>query len=100
MAGLFLLAMTVRVMISRRMALTPIALSGAAIVASLLTALTEFSWYGLATGVNPMRVLIANFMVSHGLRPSVIILLVGLTIALLAYARQWRMATNRLSVSR
>ena len=97
MAGLFLLSMTVRVMVSRRMALTPLALCGAAVVATALTALTEFAWYGLATGVNPSRVFMANFMVNHGLRPALIILLVGLAVAALAYARQWKLATNRQS---
>lgn len=97
MAGLFLLSMTVRVMVSRRITLTPLALCGAAVIATALTALTEFAWYGLATGVNPSRVFMANFMVNHGLRPALIILLVGLAVAALAYARQWKLATNRQS---
>ncbi len=97
MAGLFLLSMTVRVMVSSRITLTPLALCGAAVVATALTALTEFAWYGLATGVNPSRVFMANFMVNHGLRPALIILLVGLAVAALAYARQWKLATNRQS---
>lgn len=97
MAGLFLLSMTVRVMVSRRITLTPLALCGAAVVATALTALTEFAWYGLATGVNPSRVFMANFMVNHGLRPALIILLVGLAVAALAYARQWKLNSNRQS---
>ena len=97
MAGLFMLAMTVRVMVARRVTLTPPVLCGAAAVATLLTALTEFAWYGLATGINPMRVLKANLMVSNGLRPAVIILIVGLAVAALTYARQKHGAFNRQS---
>ena len=97
MAGLFFLAMTVRVMVARRIALSPLALCGASCVAASLTAATEFAWYGLATGINPMRVLMANFMVGAGLRPAPIILLVGLAVAALAYARQWKLASNRQS---
>lgn len=98
MAGLFLLAMTVRVMVHRRMALTPLALCGASLVATALTALTEFAWYSLATGINPSRVFMANFMVNHGLRPALIILGVGLAVAALASARQWKLNSNRQSV--
>ncbi len=100
MAGLFFLAMTIRLMIARRMALSAPALCGAALIASALTALTEFTWYGLATGVNPMRVFMANFMVSHGLRPAPTILLVGLAVAVLASVRQWQVTTNRQSAFR
>jgi hypothetical protein len=47
-------------------------------LAGLLTALTEFAWYGLATGVDPWRIAQASLMVSFGLRPAVIVVLVGL----------------------
>ena len=100
MAGLFLLAMTVRVMIARRMALSPLALTGAAFGAAALTALTEFAWYRFATGVDPTRVLKANFMLTNGLRPAVSILLIGVAVAILAYARQRHFAPTRQSASR
>jgi methionine sulfoxide reductase heme-binding subunit len=78
MAGLFILLMIYRVFINRRIALTPRVLGLSAVLASLLTALTEFAWYGLATGVDPFRIAKANLLISFGLRPAVIVLLVGL----------------------
>lgn len=102
MAGLFLLAMTVRLMIARRMALTPLSLAGAAVVGSLLTAATEFAWYGLATGIKPGKILLANFSVGFGLRPAVIVLLVGLVVAAVAAYKHYGPALkpNRQSASR
>ncbi len=101
MAGLFLLAMTVRVMIARRMALTPLSLGAAAFVASLLTAATEFAWYGLATGIKPSKILLANVSIGFGLRPAVIVMLVGLSVAAIAAYKQYRPALklNRQSAS-
>jgi methionine sulfoxide reductase heme-binding subunit len=87
MAGLFLLAMTVRVMVSQRWSVVPRNLAIAAIIASALTAATEFAWYGLATGINPSKVLAANLVVTHGLRPALTVLLVGLSVALIAFLK-------------
>ncbi len=92
MAGLFLLAMTARVMVARRITLTPISLVIAALVGSVLTAATEFAWYGLATGIKPGRVFLANFSVAHGLRPAMIVLLVGLAVAVIAAFKQYQSA--------
>jgi methionine sulfoxide reductase heme-binding subunit len=92
MAGLFLLAMTVRVMVVRRLALTPISLAMAALVGSALTAATEFAWYGLATGVKPINVLLANLTIAHGLRPAAIVLLVGLAVAVISAIKQYQSA--------
>jgi methionine sulfoxide reductase heme-binding subunit len=78
MAGLFILLMIYRLFINRRMALTPKVLALSAVLASLLTAITEFAWYGLATGVDPFRIAKANLLFSFGLRPAMIVLLVGL----------------------
>jgi methionine sulfoxide reductase heme-binding subunit len=102
MAGFFILAMTIRVMIARRMALTPLALSSAAIIAAALTAGTEFAWYGLATGVNPAKIFLANFMFGFGLRPAVIVLLSGLAVAVIALAKNFQPAQklSRQSASR
>jgi sulfoxide reductase heme-binding subunit YedZ len=102
MAGLFILAMTIRVMIARRMALTPPALLGAAVMAATLTAGVEFAWYGLATGVNPVKILLANFMFGFGLRPAAIVLLSGLAVAAVAFAKNFQLAPklNRQSASR
>ena len=60
------------------MALTPLVLAICAGLAGLLTAVTEFAWYGLATGVDPWRIAQANLMISFGLRPAIIVALAGL----------------------
>jgi sulfoxide reductase heme-binding subunit YedZ len=78
MAGFFLLLMVYRVFINRRVNLTPLVLAISAGLAGLLTAIVEFAWYALATGVDPWRIAKANLMLSYGLRPAVIVVLVGL----------------------
>jgi methionine sulfoxide reductase heme-binding subunit len=78
MAGLFILLMVHRLFIARRMALTPQVLGFSAVIASVLTAAVEFAWYGLATGIDPWRIAKANLLLSFGLRPAIIVLLVGL----------------------
>jgi methionine sulfoxide reductase heme-binding subunit len=86
-AGLFIFAMILRVMVSRRMALTTTNIAYAAGIACVLTAATEYAWYGLATGIPPLKVFAANFSVAHGLRPALITLVVGLAAAALVMAR-------------
>jgi methionine sulfoxide reductase heme-binding subunit len=102
MAGLFLLAMVLRVMVTRRISLTPPKIALAAMIACLLTAATEYAWYGLATGINPARVFIANFSVAHGLRPALITLSVGLAVAAIITMKDFRNsgALSRQSASR
>jgi sulfoxide reductase heme-binding subunit YedZ len=56
-------------------------LIGLAVAAGLMTALTEAAWYGLFTGVDPVRVLKANFTIRLGLRPCWWVLLLGLGVA-------------------
>lgn len=56
-------------------------LVGLAVAAALGTALSEALWYGLATGVDPVRVLKANFTVVLGLRPCWQVLIFGLIAA-------------------
>ena len=43
---------------------------GLSVVSGLATAVLEFTWYGLATKVNPWRVLYANEAIDRGLRPA------------------------------
>ncbi len=95
MAGLFFLIMAIRLLVARRMALTPQALALAAVVASLSTAIVEFAWYGLATGVNPWRVAKANVLFSFGLRPAVIVLLAGLAVAAFAAFKSLRAPSRK-----
>ena len=71
-----------------------------AVVAACASAGIEFAWYGLATGINPWRVLAASESLHFGLRPPHYVALVGLAVALLAalrrvggIARRPRMAT-------
>lgn len=100
-SGFFLLLMIYRVVIKLRRPLTPPVLAGAAIAAGLLTAAVEFTWYGLATGVDPFRVLTANLVFAYGLRPAWIVLVAGLAVALLPWLKQaYGLASARLSPAR
>jgi sulfoxide reductase heme-binding subunit YedZ len=100
-SGFFLLLMTYRIAMKLRFALTPMVLAMSAVAAALLTALTEFTWYGLATGVDPFRVLNANLVFAYGLRPAWIVFLVGLAIAVIPWIKQaYGLASARLSPAR
>ena len=61
-----------------------------AVGAALATAALEALWYGLATKIDPLRVLDANLDISYGPRPAVTILLCGLALAGIAGIRRWR----------
>lgn len=100
-SGFFLLAMSYRVAMKFRFALTPLVLATCAVAAALLTATIEFTWYGLATGVDPFRVLKANLVFAYGLRPAWLVLIVGLIVALLPWLKQvYGLASARLSPAR
>jgi sulfoxide reductase heme-binding subunit YedZ len=58
------------------------------VLATATTALVEFAWYALATGVNAERVFMANFDISFGPRPAVQVLLLGLLVWLVAAIRR------------
>jgi sulfoxide reductase heme-binding subunit YedZ len=65
------------------------ALYGGLVVASgLATAGLEFAWYGLATRVDPWRVLYANETIARGLRPAHWVFVVGAALALMFVARR------------
>ncbi|MGN6700452.1 MAG: sulfite oxidase heme-binding subunit YedZ [Thermomicrobiales bacterium] len=59
-----------------------------AVLAALAAVCIEFAWYGLATGINPWRVLAASETLRFGLRPAHYVALVGLAVALLAAGRR------------
>jgi methionine sulfoxide reductase heme-binding subunit len=59
-----------------------------AVLAALAAAGIEFAWYGLATGINPWRVLVASETLRFGLRPAHYVALAGLGIALLVAVRR------------
>lgn len=82
MWGLFLWAMGWRRLQAQGDRATSLVwLTGLAVVAAVATALSEALWYGLATGVDPIRVLKANFTVVLGLRPCWQVLVFGLAAA-------------------
>ena len=95
MTGFFILLMIYRVFITKRVSLTPAVLAISAALACVLTAITEFAWYGLTTGVDPWRIAKANLMFSFGLRPAVIVLLVGLIPCGFVMWRNWQGALTR-----
>ncbi|HTN97860.1 MAG TPA: sulfoxide reductase heme-binding subunit YedZ, partial [Nordella sp.] len=100
-SGFFLLLMSYRVALKFRFALTPLVLATCAVAAALLTATIEFTWYGLATGVDPFRVLKANLVFAYGLRPAWLVLTAGLVVALLPWLKQaYGLASARLSPAR
>jgi methionine sulfoxide reductase heme-binding subunit len=61
---------------------------GLAILSALLTAGMEYAWYGLTTKVNPMRVLLANETIAHGLRPAHWVLVVTVGVAVVVLVRR------------
>lgn len=67
------------------------------LAASLATAGIEATWYGLATRIDPVRVLQANLDLGYGPRPAVSILGCGLILCLIAAIRRWRQ--NRVAVA-
>ncbi len=100
-SGFYVLLMIYRIVVKSRFALTPLTLASCAVAAGLLTAVLEFTWYGLATGVDPFRVLKANLAIAYGLRPAWIVLLVGLAVALIPWIKQaYGLASARLSPAR
>ncbi|MGE0004572.1 MAG: sulfite oxidase heme-binding subunit YedZ [Parvibaculaceae bacterium] len=100
-SGLFLLLMLYRIAMKLRFTLTPATLAACALLGGALTALAEFAWYGLATGVDPLRVLKANLVFAYGLRPAWTVVLIGLAVALVPWIRQaYGLASARLSPAR
>jgi sulfoxide reductase heme-binding subunit YedZ len=94
MAGLFTWLMAYRVLQwSRKRGGAPSLywLVGLAVFAAVFTAVGEAIYYWALMGVDPSIVLGVNFMTMAGVRPSWIVLAVGLTIALLgASAAVWK----------
>ncbi|MGE0225135.1 MAG: sulfite oxidase heme-binding subunit YedZ [Acetobacteraceae bacterium] len=73
-----------------------------AVVAGLATAGVEFAWYGIATNIDPWRVLAANESISYGLRPAHWVFVAGVAAAVLVAVRRfadWR-SGGRLSGGR
>jgi sulfoxide reductase heme-binding subunit YedZ len=66
----------------------PLAQLALALVAAFASAGIEFVWYGLATGINPWRVLAASETLHFGLRPAHYVALAGLVVVVLAGLRR------------
>ena len=64
-------------------------LVGLAVFAGLATALYEFAWFGLFTGVSPWRILNANLMFEFSIRPAWWVLAAGLAVAFASLIAQW-----------
>jgi methionine sulfoxide reductase heme-binding subunit len=65
-----------------------IAQLGLTVVAACATAGIEFAWYGLATAINPWRVLAASETLRFGLRPAHYVALMGVAVTLLSLVRR------------
>jgi sulfoxide reductase heme-binding subunit YedZ len=61
-----------------------------AVAAGLATAGLEAAWYGLATRIDPMRVLSANLDFSYGPRPAIWVAIAAMALAGVAGIRRWR----------
>jgi sulfoxide reductase heme-binding subunit YedZ len=83
MAGLFAWLMGYRVIAPAGGAPGVLALVGLGLAAAGFTAAVEFAWYGLATGIDPWRVLAANLDIAFGLRPALWVGVAGLSAAAL-----------------
>ena len=62
--------------------------SGLAILSGLTTVALEFTWYGLATKVNPLRVLYANETIERGLRPAHWVFVVAASMVVVVIGRR------------
>jgi sulfoxide reductase heme-binding subunit YedZ len=80
MAGFFILLMAYRLAMAHRLSFSPQLHLAIAIASALATAALEFAWYGLATGIDPLAVLSANFAFSKVLRPAPLVLAAGLAL--------------------
>jgi methionine sulfoxide reductase heme-binding subunit len=65
-------------------------LPGLGLAAAVLAAGIEYAWYGVATGINPLRVVSAEWALRFGIRPAQWVAISGAMIAALATA--WRAA--------
>lgn len=100
MAGLFAWLMGYRLIAPAGGAPGVLALAGLAVAAAGFTAAVEFAWYGLATGIDPWRVLAANLDVTFGLRPALWVGVAGLGAAALRVVAGLRKPQRRRAPAR
>jgi sulfoxide reductase heme-binding subunit YedZ len=72
----------------QRLTVTAALYTGLAVLAGLATAGLEFAWYGLATKVNPWRVIAANETIARGLRPAHWVFVVAASLVVVFLARR------------
>jgi sulfoxide reductase heme-binding subunit YedZ len=84
MAGFFILLMAYRIVIAKRIRLTPLAVLATGVVSAIATAALEFVWYGLATGVDPWAVLAANLAFPTMIRPAMMVCGANLALVFIA----------------
>ena len=70
------------------LAAEPVRATGVGRRGGVASAGIEFAWYGLATGINPWRVLAASETLHFGLRPAHYVALAGLAVVVLAGLRR------------
>jgi methionine sulfoxide reductase heme-binding subunit len=80
-AGFYLLLMNYRLVLRMKWKLNWLSLAGASITAGAGTMLLECAWYGVATGIDPLRLLEANITIANGIRPAITVMAVGLLVA-------------------
>lgn len=85
--GAFLLLMGHRAMQRLGWPSNPLTLVGLAVVATLVTALLEAAWYGVASGIPASLVLSANLDVPDTIRPAWWVLALGLAVPILNAVR-------------
>jgi sulfoxide reductase heme-binding subunit YedZ len=85
--GAFLLLMGHRAMQRLGWPSNPLTLVGLAVVATLMTALLEAAWYGVASGIPASLVLSANLDVPDTIRPAWWVLALGLAVPILNAVR-------------
>ena len=85
--GAFLLLMGHRAMQRLGWPSNPLTLVGLAVVATLVTALLEAAWYGVASGIPASLVLSANLDVLDTIRPAWWVLALGLAVPILNAVR-------------
>lgn len=97
MAGLFGWLIGYRIlagMVGRKRRVPPSLIGALSVLAALLTALGEAAYYWWKMGIAPMKVLVFNFSLATGLRPTWIVLIAGLLLTVAGLL--WETARKRL----
>ena len=89
MAGLLFWLLAYRLVQKRLREVTVPALLALAFTSTLFTMLAEAAWYGVLTGISPLRILAANFDPTMDVRPAWWVLLVTVGIVFLHLAAKW-----------